>query len=153
MRIHYSVLINNPQKIEIGDNVSISGYGWLNCTERSENAVTLKIGAGCFIGRFSHINAFRCVAMEDNVLVGERVHITDATHKYHDSAIPIIHQGEEFKGPVLIQKGAWLGSGSVIMPGVSIGRNAVVGANAVVTQDVPDNFIARGVPAKMFPKK
>lgn len=61
-------------------------------------------------------------------------------------------QGANFIAPVLIKRGAWIGSGAVILPGVTVGRNSIVGANAVVISDIPDNHIAVGVPAKILPK-
>jgi acetyltransferase-like isoleucine patch superfamily enzyme len=61
---------------------------------------------------------------------------------------PIINQGDEFKGPVHLSSGCWVGIGSVMLPGVKIGKNAVVGANCVVTKDVPENTVVCCVPAK-----
>ena len=54
------------------------------------------------------------------------------------------------KGTVIIKKNAWLGEGVAVMPGVTIGENSVIGANAVVTKDIPDNSIAVGIPAKVI---
>lgn len=153
IRIHFPVIINNPQKIEVADNVRIAQHCWLNCIDTSKNHVTLKIGKNCSIGRFAHINAYEEVFIEDYVMISERVHISDVSHRYSDFEVPIILQGTELKGKIRIKKGAWIGIGAVIMPGVTIGKNAVIGANAVVTKDVPDNYIARGVPAQIFPKK
>ena len=153
-RIHFPVMLHNPHKIRIGNNVSIGCHCWLNCIEDpKKNEIAFKIGNGCQIGRFAHINAYREVELEDYVLIAERVHISDATHHYQDSKVPIIAQGAGFVGAVKIKCGAWIGSGAVILPGVTIGRNAVVGANAVVTKDVPDNHVAVGVPAKIFSMK
>ncbi len=151
-RIHFPAIINSPQRIEIGYNVTIACHSLLNCVENSKNEVALRIGDGCSFGRFVHINAYEKVVLEDYVLVGERVHISDASHIYSDSQIPIIQQGAAYLGAVVIKKGVWIGSGAVILPNVTIGRNAVVGANAVVASDVPDNHVARGVPARMFKK-
>ncbi|MBI4196750.1 MAG: sugar O-acetyltransferase, partial [Deltaproteobacteria bacterium] len=55
--------------------------------------------------------------------------------------------------PVRLKRGCWIGVGAVIMPGVTIGQNAIVAANAVVTRDLPDNMIARGIPARNYDKK
>jgi maltose O-acetyltransferase len=99
-----------------------------------------------------HINAYEKVILEDYVLIAERVHISDCSHLFTDEQVPVMHQGAEFQGEVIIHRGAWIGSGAVILPGVKIGRGAVVGANAVVTKSVPDNYVARGVPARVFPK-
>ena len=85
-------------------------------------------------------------------MIAERVHISDGTHNFLNTQVAIIDQGEAFCGSITIKSGSWIGSGAVILPGVTVGRNAIVGANAVVTKNVPDNYIARGVPAKNFPK-
>ncbi len=153
-RLHFPSIILNPQRISIGDNVGIGSNAYLNCGPDNNNKeISLKIGSGTSIGRSVHINAYFNVTLEEDVLVAERVHISDVSHIYSDDKIPIIYQGCEFKGKVLIKKGAWIGSGAVILPGVTIGENAVIGANAVVTRDVPPNHVARGVPARVFPKK
>ena len=57
---------------------------------------------------------------------------------------------ETSKGPVVIENDVWIGEGVCVMPGVRIGRGAVIGANAVVTQDVPANSVVGGVPAKLI---
>ena len=150
LRIHFPIKLDKPNKIQIGDNVSIFEHCWLNCIE-SGNEPSLFIGNGCSIGRFAHINAYKEVIICDNVLFGERVHISDATHNYENTNIPIMEQGARFFGKVEIKEGAWIGSGAVILPGVTIGKNAIIAANAVVTKDVPAHYVARGVPAKMFP--
>ena len=151
-RIHYPSIICYSKSIEIGENVTIANNAWLNCKINPARRATLTIGKGTWIGRFVHINAFEKVIIEDNVLIADRVHISDTTHDYKDLDVPISKQGESIGGRVLIKSGSWLGVGCVILPGVTIGRNAVVGANAVVTKDVPDNYVARGVPAVNYPK-
>jgi acetyltransferase-like isoleucine patch superfamily enzyme len=146
--LHFPANINNPKKIEIGNNVSIAEYCWLNCIEDSKNEISLKIGNNCSIGRFAHINAYEKVVLEDFVLISDRVHISDVSHIYRNENIPIMNQGAEFQGSVVIKNGAWIGIGAVILPGVNIGRNSIVGANAVVTKDVPDFHVAKGIPAR-----
>lgn len=145
--IHFPAVLNNPHKVKLGNHVLLSCHCWLNCIENSVNQVTLTIGDDCQIGRFAHINAYENVVIENDVLIAERVHISDCSHHFADPEVSILRQGASFTGKVLIRRGAWIGSGAVILPGVTIGRNAVVGANAVVTKDVPDNTIAVGVPA------
>ncbi len=152
LRIHFPIKMYNPNKIKIGDDVSIFEHCWFNCGDNI-NEPSLLIGNGCSIGRFAHINAYQKVIIHDKVLFGERVHISDATHIYENYNIPIIDQGAKFIGKVEIKQGAWIGSGAVILPGITVGKNAIVAANAVVTKDVPDNFVARGIPANNYPNK
>ena len=151
-RFNYPLKVYNPRHIQIGANVTISEYGWLNSNSDADS-VSLIIGKNTFIGRFVHINAYKCVTIEDNVVIGERVYISDATHVHNSNDIPIIQQGTEYEGQVLIKEGTWIGSGVSILPGVIIGRNVVIGANAVVTKNIPDNVTAAGVPAKILKDK
>ncbi len=140
-----------PQLIHVGDNVLICEHAWLTAKDRrGDGRGTLMIGDGTYIGRFAQINAWQDVVIEPNVLIADRVLISDADHNYADVNMPIIQQGDEFKGRVLLCSGCWIGIGAVILPGVRIGKNAVVAANAVVVHDVPDYAVVGGVPAKVI---
>ena len=152
LRIHFPIKIFNPKDVKIGNNVVLFEHIWINCIN-TDKKPSLKIGDNCSIGRFTHINAYQSVEIEDDVVIAERVHISDASHNYSNSKIPIINQGSDFIGSVRVKKGSWIGSGSVILPGVTIGKNAIIGANAVVTVDVPDYHVAKGVPATVYPNK
>ena len=150
LRVHFPIKIYNPKDVKIGNNVSLFEHIWINCVG-AEKKPSLIIGDNCSVGRFSHINAYQSVEIENDVVIAERVHISDCSHNYSKSDIPIINQDTEFVEKVLIKSGSWIGSGSVILPGVTIGKNAIIGANAVVSSDVPDYHVARGIPAKIYP--
>ncbi len=140
-----------PDLMAIGTGSVIREQAWLNAARSLASdtaATTLRIGARVYVGRFIHINAFGSVDIDDDVLISDRVHISDATHNYQDLARPIKDQGDRFVAPVRLCSGCWIGVGAVILPGVTIGRNAVVGANAVVTRSVGDGVIVGGVPAR-----
>lgn len=140
-----------PELITVGDNVYLGAYSWLNASDdRKDGQPTLQIGDGTYIGRFSQINAWQNVIIGRNVLIGDRVFISDADHCFRDTSLPIIRQGDAFVGAVHLQDGCWVGIGSVILPGVTIGKNSVVAANAVVTRNVPDFSIVAGAPAKII---
>nr|WP_313959279.1 DapH/DapD/GlmU-related protein [Microbacterium sp. BH-3-3-3] len=85
----------------------------------------------------------------DNVLIGRGVHISDHSHEF-SAERPIRDQGISEIRPVEIHEGVWIGQNAVISPGVTIGAFAVVGANSVVTKDVPPRVIVGGVPAKII---
>jgi acetyltransferase-like isoleucine patch superfamily enzyme len=148
LQIRYPAIIKNPQSISLGNMVVIREHAWLNCERRS--SPSLLIGSGTYIGRFVHINASQSVVIEDGVLIADRVYIADYQHAFSDPVRNIIDQGFTTPEPVMIRSGSWLGVGSVIMPGVSIGRGAIVAANAVVTKDVADFEIVGGVPASQI---
>ena len=143
-------VINNPEQIKIGKNVDILSGSKINC-QSINNAYALKIGDFCKIGRDVQINAYKSVEIKNNVLIADRVHISDASHNYKKDE-PILNQGSKFFGPVTIEDGAWIGINAVILPNVRIGKNSVVAANCVVNKNVPDNSIAAGVPAKIISK-
>ena len=149
-RIYNVCVINNPDQIKIGKNVNISSGSKINC-QSSKRKYALKIGNFCKIGRDVQINAYKNVVIKSNVLIADRVHISDASHNYKKNK-PILNQGSKFFGPVIIESGAWIGVNAVILPNVKIGKNSVIAANCVVNKDVPDNSIAVGVPAKILNK-
>lgn len=109
----------------------------------------MTIGDDCRITAGLHISAAAGVAIGRSVLFARNVSIVDNQHCAGDPNRPIVQQGLDRVAPVEIRDGAWLGSNSVIMPGVVVGRNAVVGANSVVCDDVPDYATATGVPARV----
>ena len=92
------------------------------------------------IGAFSYINAKYGVTIEDFAQIGSHCSV------YSVSTI------DEKNGPVILKKGCRLGSHSVVMPGVTIGENAVVGAFSFVNADIPDGAVAYGVPVKIATK-
>ena len=110
-------------------------YNWL-----VQNVHNFRLGYKTDIGAFSYINARFGVVVEDFVQMGSHCSI------YSLSTI----DGKQ--GPVVLKKNCRIGSHSVVMPGVTIGENAVVGAFSFVTADVPDNAVAYGVPAKVVGK-
>ncbi len=83
-------------------------------------------------------------SLDDDVLIGPRVNLITISHPLDPST-----RRSTYCAPIVIKKGAWLGAAVSVMPGVTIGENAVVAANAVVTRDVPDNVVVAGVPARV----
>lgn len=121
-----------PPEIEEG---KLTKYNWL--VQHKEN---LKLGGRTDIGAFTYINAKNEVVIEDEVQVGSHCSI------YSISTI------DNKEGPVKLKKNCKIGSHSVIMPGVTVGENSVVGAFSFVNQDIPANVMAFGVPAKVVKK-
>ncbi|MHB1595287.1 MAG: acyltransferase, partial [Streptosporangiaceae bacterium] len=108
----------------------------------------LRIGDRCVIGRGSHIVAHHSIEIGDDVYTGPYVYITDQNHSYADPDLPIGRQWP-VNAPVSIGAGTWLGTGAVILPGASIGRNVVVAAGAVVRGRFGDRCVLAGVPARV----
>jgi acetyltransferase-like isoleucine patch superfamily enzyme len=90
------------------------------------------------------------ITIEDDVMLGSCVHIYVHNHKFDDLAMPIIDQGHYRSEPVLLKRGAWVGAGAIILPGVVVGDNAVVGAGSVVTRSVPPHTLVAGNPARVI---
>jgi acetyltransferase-like isoleucine patch superfamily enzyme len=100
----------------------------------------LKLGKYVDIGAFTYINAKSGVTMQDNVQIGSHCSI------YSISTI------DNKEGPIVLEKNCRIGTHSVVMPGVTVGKNAIVGAFSFVTKDIPANCVAYGVPAKIVRK-
>jgi acetyltransferase-like isoleucine patch superfamily enzyme len=149
-----TVLVS-PDKIEgeeyivLEDNVSINSMAWLLAVKQGKVEPKLLIKEGTVIGRFSHIVALQHVEIASNVLIADKVYISDNIHDYRDINIPIIKQPVLFKASVIIGESSWVGE-NVSIIGASIGRHCVIGANAVVTNDIPDYSVAVGSPAKVI---
>lgn len=150
-RVYKPSKINGSRLISIGDFVIIMEYSWLLtlCENNEIMYPKLEIGNGSYIGRYSHIVALNSIKIESNVLIADRVYITDNTHSYNDPHEPIIFQEILPLNPVIIREGAWIGD-NVSIIGASIGKNSVVGANSVVTKDIPDYSVAAGIPARII---
>jgi acetyltransferase-like isoleucine patch superfamily enzyme len=87
------------------------------------------------------------IVIEDDVMMGSGVHIYVANHRFDNPKLPIIEQGHYPSRSVRLERGCWLGALAVVLPGVTVGRNAVVGAGSVVTGDVPAGAVVAGAPA------
>jgi acetyltransferase-like isoleucine patch superfamily enzyme len=90
------------------------------------------------------------ITIEDDVAIGAGVHCYVNNHAFDRADIPIKDQGYYRCRPVRICSGAWIGAGSIILPGVTVGKNSVVGAGSVVTKDVLPGVVAAGNPARVI---
>lgn len=111
----------------------LNKYNWL-----VQNKEGLKLGKYIDIGAFSYINAKEGVIIEDDVQIGSHCSI------YSVSTI------DNKKGRVVLKKNCKISSHSLIMPGVTIGENSIIGAFSFVNKDIPDNVIAFGAPVKVI---
>lgn len=121
-----------PPKIEEG---KLTKWNWL--VQHKDN---LQLGKNTDIGAFTYINAENGVVIEEGVQVGSHCSI------YSASTI------DNKQGKVILKKNCRIGSHSLIMPGVTIGENSIIGAFGFVNKDIPDNVVAVGVPAKIIKK-
>ena len=138
----------NEHRIEIGTDVYIGADSWLHCDGSASNVI-LRIGDGCTIAGACVLSAVSDVVLEDKVLLARNVYISDHIHRYDQHDVAVVDQGVGKVLPVRIKSGAWLGQNVVVCPGVTIGRGAVIGANSVVLEDIPDYCVAAGAPARV----
>lgn len=90
------------------------------------------------------------ILIEDNVMMGSGVHFYINNHKFDNPKLPLIDQGYYPDEPIVLRNGCWIGANVILLPGVTIGKNAVVGAGSVVTKSVPDGVVAAGNPARVI---
>lgn len=140
-------MLTGHKRIYVGDNVFVHYKTWLAAEPvTGEKGCKLTIGNGTYIGHFGHIYASSNITIGEKVLIADKVYISDNGHAYKDVSMPVIDQPVRQLRAVVIGDGAWLGE-NVCIIGASVGRNSVVGANAVVTTDIPDYAVAVGSPA------
>ena len=142
--------IDGFRNITIEDNVTISYKGWLAALPLTNSSCCeLVVGEGTCIGNFCHIFATNSIRIGKNVLIADKVYITDNLHNYSDVSSPIIFQTIKQLSKVSIGTGSWIGE-NVSIIGASVGENSVIGANSVVTKNIPSYCVAVGVPAKII---
>jgi len=160
----------------IGNNTTIHSSVEILIENKKSDGRGIYIGSNCFfyprnrfilgnmganpsanmvIGDYVQINAGGYISGEgglsisDYVLIGPNVCILSAGHKFDDPFSLIQSQGLTY-GKIVIKKDAWIGGGSVILEGVTVGEGSIVGAGAVITKDVPDFVVVAGNPAKII---
>jgi acetyltransferase-like isoleucine patch superfamily enzyme len=164
-----NVVIRHPDKIEIGNNVTIDDNCVIDARGAGINGIILEdnviINRNCLLlakagpirlGKSSSIGSNSVIVSIDGVELGEAVLVAGGcalsagSYQFNDLEKAIMDQGVYSKGPIRIGTKAWLGTGAIILDGVSIGSGAVVGAGAVLLKDIDDNAIAVGNPAKIL---
>ncbi len=148
-RIYRPLRIDGYANIFIEDHVCIQFGSWLAAMPLTGHEVKLEIMQGATIGNYNHIYATQSIIIEKNVLTADKVYISDNLHGYEDISMPIIKQPIKQCKPVIIGEGSWLGE-HVCVIGASVGKHCVIGANSVVTRDIPDYCVAVGAPAKVI---
>jgi acetyltransferase-like isoleucine patch superfamily enzyme len=135
------VSIHGSGRIRIGENVLL----YPDVHLETQGNAQIELGDGVVISRGTHIVAVAGVSVGKGSMVGEYTSIRDANHT-RDPGLPIRDSGYVAK-PIEIGQEVWLGRGVAVLGGVQIGDKATVGANAVVTRDVPAGITVVGIPA------
>ena len=131
------------------DNAEVRPGAYASCCSNIElgNRVIIRPGTMLFAG---YPEGPGKITIEDDVMLGSGVHIYVGNHRYDEKSKPIIDQGHYSAEPVTLKKGSWIGAKSIILPGVTIGENAVIGAGSGVTKSIPSYSLAGGNPAKVI---
>lgn len=161
------VTLRHPHKIQIGDNVVIDDQCCLDAKGTDNRGIA--IGNGVFIGRNTILSCkngdivigdyanigFNCeifsasrVTVGKSILMAAYTYLVGGDHLYDRIDIPVLEQGRTARG-IEVGDGVWLGTHVVVTDGSTIGRDAIIGAGAVVVGAVPDYAIATGIPAKV----
>jgi acetyltransferase-like isoleucine patch superfamily enzyme len=139
-------------KLEIGRGatLSIGRWAWLGhgCKIRVHEGEA-SIGAKTVIGQECTISAYQHVSIGRECIIADRVMLIDFDHGVTEVERPIRAQGI-YKRDVRVGHNVWIGYGACILRGVTVGDNAVIGTSAVVTQDVPENAVVAGAPARVL---
>ena len=141
-------LVFHPENVSLDEDVYVGHYAILKAYYKNE----LVVGRGAWIGQAAFLHAAGGIRVGANVGIGPHVCILTSTHADPGLTVPIMKGTLEF-APVVLDDGCDIGIGAIILPGVIVGKNAVVGAGAVVTHDVPDDTIVAGNPARVLRKR
>jgi acetyltransferase-like isoleucine patch superfamily enzyme len=133
-------------RLELGPHVLLEPHVWITIGDEGK----VSIGGGTFLNIGVMVACQESVAIGSHCMFANGCFITDASHRFDDPEKPVPWQGFTTKGPTVIGDNVWCGANVVITTGVTIGERCVIGANSVVTRDVPAHSIAAGAPAKVL---
>jgi acetyltransferase-like isoleucine patch superfamily enzyme len=139
------VLVFHPENVSLDEDVYVGHYAILKGYYKNE----LHVGAGTWIGQAAFLHAAGGITIGRDVGIGPHVCVLTSVHKEPGRDRPIM-AGEIDARPVTLEDGCDLGVGAIILPGVTVGRGAQVGAGAVVTRDVPPYAVVAGNPARVL---
>ena len=137
-----------PEAFVLGEDVLIGRF----CIVQAKRG-TLEIGSRCVLGTHSQIVSTAGFKLGSYVMTGPQCYFGGSRHGTERNGTPMIDQPTTTRGPVVIGDDVWFGTGVRVLDGVSIGTGAVIGSGSVVTKDVPDYAIARGIPAQVVAER
>jgi acetyltransferase-like isoleucine patch superfamily enzyme len=133
-------------RLVIGSNTLLEPGVWITAPAPAR----VRIGAGSFLNLGVTVAALELVEIGDHCMFANGCFITDADHRFDDLIRPVTWQGFTSRGPTRVGDNVWCGANVVITSGVTVGERCVIGANSVVTADIPAYSIAAGVPARVI---
>jgi acetyltransferase-like isoleucine patch superfamily enzyme len=133
-------------RLEVGPHTVLEPDVWLT----APGAARIRIGGGTFLNIGVMVAALELVEIGEHCMFANGCFISDGSHRFDDPHKPVPWQGFTTKGPTRIGDNVWCGAHAVITSGVTIGERSVIGANSVVTADIPPFSIAAGAPARVL---
>ena len=133
-------------RLEVGRDTLLEPGVWITAPAPAR----VRIGEGSFLNLGVMVAALELVEIGDHCMFANGCFVTDADHRFDDPTRPITWQGFTSKGPTRVGDNVWCGANVVVTSGVTIGERCVIGANSVVTRDVPAFSIAAGAPARVI---
>ena len=131
-------------RLAVGQHAFFEPGVWL-----TSDSGRISIGSGTFLNLNVMVAALDRVEIGDHCMLANGCLVTDAAHRFDDHERPVPWQGFSSKGPTVIGDNVWLGANVAVTGGVRIGRRCVIGANSVVTSNIPEFSIAAGAPARV----
>ena len=172
MNFGRNIALRCPGRMQLGDNVAIDDNCMLDARGSAHasggdfligdrtliardtillvKSGYLRIGADCSIGSQNFLGSISGIEIGDHAIIAGHCYFGGGRYKTELGAGPMVSQGLETKGPVVLGSDVWVGAGARIIDGVSVGDGAIIGAGAVVTGDIAPNAIVGGVPARQI---
>jgi acetyltransferase-like isoleucine patch superfamily enzyme len=133
-------------RLEIGPHAVLEPNVWLT----APGSARIRIGGGTFLNIGVMVAALELVEIGEHCMFANGCFVTDGSHRFDDPNLPVPWQGFTTKGPTRVGDNVWCGAHVVITSGVTVGERSVIGANSVVTSDIPAFSIAAGSPARVL---
>jgi acetyltransferase-like isoleucine patch superfamily enzyme len=133
--------------IKIGRGTEIQRNCLIHISEDDSLQPRLTIGSRVFIGQGTHLSVMHPMTIGDNTIIGANSYLLTNNHRFASRDIPIRDQGYDCKS-LMMGEDVWIGTNCVLMPGIEVGKGAVIGAGGVVTKNIGEYEIWAGIPAK-----
>jgi acetyltransferase-like isoleucine patch superfamily enzyme len=145
--VHGNVLeMLREGRLEVGEGTLFEPNVWLTAPAPAR----IRIGTGTFLNLGVMVASAGLVEIGNDCMFANGCFVTDGNHRFDDPEMPVTWQGFTSKGPTRVEDDVWCGAHVVVTSGVTIGRRSVIGANSVVTTDIPPFSIAAGSPARVI---
>ena len=149
-RINFPTWIKGHQSIYVGRNVHIWRFSRLTAINPQSGEHRITISDDCIIHPSVHLSAVSSIHIGHSVLIAANCYITDHDHTWQNTDTPAIHNNHLVAEETRIGECVWLGEKVVVLKGVTIGKNSVIGSGSVVTKSIPPFSVAVGNPARVI---